>query len=110
MNIVNRGYFLVQPKQAYIDWVNTFENDIELSLKYDDEPSVYMITEDFIDDEPLIKQHFKNVFANELNAITENEEDWPEVRTLEVFLEWFNVRLGSMVFDLEKGNIVREQC
>lgn len=110
MNIVNRGYLSVKPKQPFIDWVNTFENEIELSLEYDDEPSIYLITEDFIDEAPIIKQHFKKIIENELNAVTENQEDWPQISTLEDFLNWFEIRLGSMVFDLEKSNIVKEKA
>jgi hypothetical protein len=109
MNIVNRGYISVIPKQPFIDWVNTFEDNIELSLDFDNEPSVYLITEDFIDDEPVIKQHFKKIFRNELLAITEDELDWPQSISLELFLEWFEVSLGSMVFDLEKSNLEKEQ-
>ena len=41
-------------------------------------------------------------------AISEDEENWPEVFTLELFLEWFEISLGSMVFDLEKSNLVKE--
>jgi hypothetical protein len=109
MNIVNRGYLSVKPKQPFIDWVNTFENEIELSLEYDDEPTIYLIREDFIDEEPIINQHFKKILENEFAAITETTEDWPEVQTLEEFLNWFEIRLGSMVFDLEKSNIVKEK-
>jgi len=108
MNFVNRGYLSVSPKQPFIDWVNTFERDITLSLEYDNESSVYLISDDFIDEEPVIKQHFKNVFRNELSAITYEQLNWPPIISLELFLEWFDVKLGSMVFDLEKSNIVKE--
>jgi hypothetical protein len=32
-----------------------------------------------------------------------------EQNTKEEFLNWFEIRLGSMVFDLEKSNIVKEK-
>jgi hypothetical protein len=108
MNIVNRGYLSVRPKAPFFDWANKFEEDVVFSLGFNNEPSLYLITEDFIDEEPIIKQHFKKIFKNELMAISEDEENWPEVFTLELFLEWFEISLGSMVFDLEKSNLVKE--
>ena len=42
-------------------------------------------------------------------AISEDEELWPSERNIDVFLEWFEINLGSMVFDLEKSNIVGEK-
>jgi len=37
--------------------------------------------------------------------ITEEEEEWPQDRTMEVFLEWFTLEVGSTVFDLEKSDL-----
>lgn len=108
MNIVNRGYLSVKPKAPFFDWANNFEEDVVLSMEFNSEASLYLITEDFIEEEPIIKQHFKKIFRNELLAISEDELDWPEEITLELFLEWFDVSLGSMVFDLEKSNLVKE--
>ena len=73
------------------------------------EPNVYLITEDFFDIEPIIEQHFKKIFKNELAMITDNEEDWPEDLSQENFLEWFELEVGSTVFDLEKGDLKSEK-
>ena len=37
--------------------------------------------------------------------LNENEEDWPQDRTQELFLEWFHLELGSSVFDLEISDL-----
>ena len=109
MNVLNRGFITITPKKPFFDWSNTIDSELQFSIEDDIEPTVYLITEDFFDIEPLIEQHFKKIFKNELTAITEDEELWPTERNIDVFLEWFDIQLGSMVFDLEKSNIVGEK-
>ena len=53
MKFVNRGYMIVHPKEAFITWAN--ENDADYSNLEDNEPNVYLIQEDFFD-EDLIKR------------------------------------------------------
>lgn len=100
MKFVNRGYVLVRPKEAFIVWAN--ENDADYSDLEDNEPSIYLIQEDFFDDETVLKQYFKEIFANELLAVTDNESKHPPLRW-EVFTEWMDARLGTTVFDAEDG-------
>ena len=109
MKIVNRGFITVAPKQAFWDWTNQFEDDLEFSVEDGVEPNVYLITDDFFEIEPLLEQHFKKIFKNELSMITEEESEWPEERTLEVFLNWFTIDIGSTVFDLEKSDLKGEK-
>jgi hypothetical protein len=105
MKIVNRGYIAVRQNKAFWDWANEFESDMEFTVEDDIDPNIYLITEDFIDVEPIIEQNFKKIFKNELSMITEEETDWPEIRTMEVFLEWFAIEVGSTVFDLDKSDL-----
>ena len=105
MKIVNRGYISIRQNKAFWDWANEFESDMEFTVEDGIDPNIYLITEDFIDVEPIIEQSFKKIFKNELSMITEEETDWPEIRTMEVFLEWFTIEVGSTVFDLEKSDL-----
>jgi hypothetical protein len=105
MKIVNRGYISIRQNKAFWDWANEFESDMEFTVEDDIDPNIYLITEDFIDVEPIIEQSFKKIFKNELSMITEEETDWPEIRTMEVFLEWFTIEVGSTVFDLDKSDL-----
>lgn len=109
MNLLNRGFLSVAPKQAFWNWANTINSEVQFSEEDNIEPTVYLITEDFFDIEPILEQHFKKIFKNELFAITEEEDLWPTERTIDVFLEWFDFNIGSMVFDLEKSNLVGEK-
>ncbi|GAB5417954.1 MAG: hypothetical protein Crog4KO_14070 [Crocinitomicaceae bacterium] len=98
MKFVNRGYIIVRPKEAFIVWAN--ENDADYSDLEDNEPNIYLIEEDFFDDETVLKGYFKRIFENELFAVTDNESKFPPIRW-EIFNEWFNVQLGATVFDAE---------
>ena len=109
MKLVNRGFLIVRPKQAFFDWANQFDEAIQFSEADEIEPNVYMIQEDFMDVEPIIEQHFKKIFEAELLAVSDDENEWPENRKMEVFQEWFSIEVGSMVFDLEKTDLKREE-
>jgi hypothetical protein len=106
MKIVNRGYIIIRPKQPFIDWA--IKQDEEYELDEFSEPNVYLIEEDFFEDEPVIKANFKKIFNNEIYAVSSEEENFPEI-TLENFEEWFSYLLGNTVFDCEKGKLDGEK-
>ncbi len=108
MEIVNRGFIIIQPKAPFFEWAETFEMEVYFDETDGIEPTVYLIEEDFVDDELVIEQNFKKIFKAELSAITEDETDWPKT-SLELFKEWFSYSLGSMVMDLEKSKLEREE-
>jgi hypothetical protein len=111
MKLVNRGFLAVTPKQAFWNWANKIEGEFEMEFNEQDEiePTMYLITEDFMDVEPVIEQNFKKIFKAELMAITDEESKWPEERPIELFQEWFKVSAGSMVFDLDKSDLKVEK-
>lgn len=92
----------MRPAQPMIKWSEQF--DEFLALDEFSEPSVYLIEEDFMDEEPILKSHFKKIFQNELNTISEDESLYPEIKW-EVFCEWFSVDAGTSVFDLESSDV-----
>ncbi len=99
MNILDRGFIIVRPKQAFVDWAN--QQDDEFQIDLDAEPSVYLIEEDFFEVEPIIERHYKMIFECELAAVSDNEEGFPEIK-MSVFKEWFSLEVGSTVVDLEE--------
>lgn len=105
MKFVNRGYLLVRPKQAFIDWINKVDD--EFGQLEASEPNVYLIEDDFFDEEPLVKSYFKKIFLNELFAVCEDKEQFPEI-TEEVFHAYFELEFGTSVFDLLKSDLVAD--
>lgn len=107
MKTVNRGYILVEPKQAFCEWAKLNDEDFDFDETDDLEGSLYLIEEEFMEYEPLIEQHFKKIFMNECWAIVDDEEAIPKP-TLEMFMEWFKVRIGGSVFDTQKTDLIGE--
>lgn len=105
MLIVNRGYLIVRAKKPFVDWANEQEQDFELFI--DGEPTIYLTEEEFYDDALLIKENFKRIFQAELDAVSDNEESFPEIK-LAVFEQWFDVEAGSTVMDILKKELDRE--
>lgn len=105
MKIVNRGFIIVRPRQPFIEWAN--EREEEFNLDSETEPNIYLIDEDFFEVEPVIEANFKKIFKNELSAITDNEEEFPVLKQ-EIFELWFDVEVGSTVFDILKADLKKD--
>ena len=104
MKIVNRGFISIHHRQEYWDWANKFNAEVNFSEEDEMEGNVYLISEDIFDVEPIIEQNFKKIFETELLMVTDDEEDYPEKITMELFLKWFKVEVGSTVIDTEKSD------
>lgn len=108
---VNRGFMVVRPKQAYIEWANQFDDEFKLDAEAlnEIEPTVYLIEEEeFFDTEPILKKHFKKIFLSELEAACEEDEaEFPDIK-LEVFNEWFSVEFGTIVLDTLDSQLTKE--
>ncbi len=107
MKTVNRGYILVEPRQAFCDWAKLNDEEFDFDENDDLEGSLYLIEEEFMEYEPLIEAHFKKIFKNECMAIVDDEESIPKP-SLEMFMEWFQVRIGGSVFDTQKQPLIGE--
>ena len=106
---IDRNAILVRPKQAYFDWANSVVADGK-PISTRDECNIYLIREMSSNEEVLrwVKEHFDELFVNELNDWYTDEERWPQDRSYEMFAEWFDVELHSMVLDLEDGPVTKE--
>lgn len=102
MKIVNRGFIHVKAKQTFIDWANKVEPDFEMDM--DVEGNIYLVEDDFFDIEPVIEANFKKIFITELEMITDDESDYPEIN-IENFNNLFDVELGNTVFDTLKSDL-----
>ncbi|MBU2018640.1 MAG: hypothetical protein KJ941_03255 [Bacteroidetes bacterium] len=107
MKIVNRGYLLVRPTLKFQTWAKNANPDILIDLD-DREGSVYLIDDDFFEEEPIIEQLFKKILVQELEAVTGEETLWPDDVSRENFDELFTVEFGSMVFDAEKSDLKKD--
>ena len=107
MKTVNRGYLLVEPRQPFCDWAKQHDSDFDFDEDDDIEGTMYLIDEDFFEIEPVIEQHFKKILNNECLAVTDDEAAWPKP-SMELFLAWFQIRVGGTVFDTRKNDLIAD--
>jgi hypothetical protein len=104
MTFLYRFAVTITRKRPYIDWANSFEDDgpkLTDDLA-DDRRTVYLVPE--TTDRPnvaeIVDEFWQAIFEEELAMWMEDEGDWPNPRTREVFDAWFDVVVTDSVFDL----------
>lgn len=106
---VKRTALIVKPKQPYIHWANSLDEDgVKLGGDFEPEHTVYLIDEIAgyeVDVKAMVAPYYEFIFEEELNAWHRLESDWPSPRDLATFLEWFEVEYHTIVLDLCGGRI-----
>ena len=107
---VNRSALLVAAKEPYYEWANALQEG--QSLEEDSlEPNVYLIDEYRSEDElaEIINECFGAIFAQELAGWHGDEENWPQERSFDMFLEWFDVVPTSLVIDVGGDDLAHDE-
>ena len=106
---INRAGLIVRPRQPYVDWANSMDDDGPRAdlRKLREEPSIYLVeVVDLLEDFPvLIDKYWAWVFREQLNGWMRDPELWPKELTHEMFLEWFDCELSTMIWDMLKPRI-----
>ena len=106
---INRAALIVRPKQPYIDWANNVDDDGPKAILDDlrEQPSIYLVESiDFLEDfDLLIDETWEWIFKEQLNGWMRDPKLWPHGLTREIFLEWFDCELSTMIWDMLKGKI-----
>ncbi len=106
MKILNRGFLIVRHRQPYFDWCKQFEAEMHFNEEDGLEPNIYLIEDDFMEIEPIIKANYKKIFYNELEAVTDEDDAFPEINE-ENFNAWFFIEEGTTTFDTLSSQIER---
>lgn len=107
MKIINRGFIQVKPKQNFIDWAIQIEPD--LLMDTDSEATLYLVEEDFWDDEQIIKKYALKIWKQECQSICEENELWPSINDALEVGNYFDFDLGCTVIDLLNESIQSEK-
>jgi len=113
MKAVNRATMVVRPRQPYVDWADSLDEDDENRLtleEHREDSTAYLIptVEDVEEAEEILVTCWPLLFENELESWCADEDVWPADRTLEMFLDWFDVELHSNVVDIAADPIEGE--
>jgi hypothetical protein len=103
MNLVNRGFIFIKPKPSFIAWARQI--DPEILIDEHAEGSVYLVEEEFWDDDLLLQNYAKKIANNEFYSITADEQRWIEWSEISEFEELFWIEIGCTCIDLRKDNL-----
>jgi hypothetical protein len=115
MSLVNRSIVLIRPKPPYGQWMTEGSTDATARQVYEEarrDPTGYLVpeAESETEVEGLIEECWPILFENELSVWSDDESTWPKARTREMFEDWFEVEVGSMVIDLCDWHLEKESA
>ena len=84
-------------------------DSIDNLLFQNDEPSIYLIEEDFWEEDAVITTYFSKIAKSEFETVNPNKETWPIISNAEEFNAYFRYFSGNMVFDLLSIGINSEE-
>ena len=108
MNILNRGFISIKPTIEFLNWKISQSTD-ELIEPEQAEATIYLIEEEFWDEDELLKKYFKKIAKQELHFISETNESHPTIENVKDFLKLFTAEFGTFVYDLLKNPISSEK-
>lgn len=108
---INRYAVILVPTDECVGWINYCSKDgspttLEEAQK---EPTVYLIPEGKADPGTYLRRHYQAMFEEELSSWYTDPDLWPKGRSFKTFKKFFTSRVSTMVFDLGKGMIVRDE-
>ncbi len=106
MEMLNRSAVIVKPRQPYLEWCR--QDDAEglaesVFETFHAEPTVYLLPEyeDPSSQHKVLEEFWPGLFEAMLEGWVTDEAYWPKNRTFEMFCEWFEVQMSSIVQDLD---------
>lgn len=103
----NRSIVQITPTKLYIEWLNYISENQSTYTISNLEPISFLI-EDFdyqYEFENWLSLNFSIMFEIRLNYSCIDKSLWPQIRTLNIFKEWFDIKHSNLILDLEDETI-----
>ncbi|WP_434778248.1 VacJ [Neisseria sp. Ec49-e6-T10] len=109
---VNRSIVLVIPREPFWLWLKTLQEPGFSEYTLEDlqvDANAYLIEpcEDIDEAWDQIEEQLEKVFSAELADWSEDRSTWPDLHP-DIFAEWFDLQLSSIVTDLSGNKLDRE--
>ena len=101
MKVLNRGYIIVSPKSIFFHELTPKANNDYL-VSEEPEPSIYLIEEDFWDDETVLKKYYKRIVLSEMSQLETSDANLLGKISFENIHDYFKITMGSLVFDIDE--------
>lgn len=105
----------ITPKKPFYDWAMNLsdidEDEKELDLEdFKNDTSAHIVPpiESVDDFQFVLQENYVMIFRNELFGWSQDPKTWPEELTMDLFNNWFDVSLHSMVYDLTPDDETEE--
>ena len=104
IKILNRGFISVTPRSSFYK-VAAKEVDHSIPDFTNPEPTIYLIEEDFWDNESILKKHFKKIISCEKRQLSPLQQlELTEIKA-ENMNQYFKFSFGNLVIDNEDSGI-----
>ena len=105
MKTDGRSAIVVKPKQPYADWADSLREPHEPPVNLASlctELTIYLVDEIVSPGHlrEILEVEYKDIFREQLHGWSRDDYQWPRVGDLDMFLDWFEVEWGSLIFDL----------
>ncbi len=108
---VNRSVFLLIPLEPFWHWLQAVGVDLaDITLEdLQADANAYLVNPCDSADEVWaeIETRIEEIFAAELADWCEDESEWPDLHP-DIFNEWFDIQLSTVVTDLTAEPLARE--
>ena len=106
MEFLKRSAVIVKPRRPYLEWARRDDEEGLAESVFEglrSEPTVYLLPEyeDPTSQQEVLEEFWPVLFEAMLEGWVTDESLWPKTRTLEMFREWFEVQMSSLVQDLD---------
>jgi len=111
MYLINRAIAVIRLKQPFLDWINSMPDKPKVTLEaVNRENHVFLLPEHDTEQElELVMQElYPYVFQIEIGSFCRDESLWPQI-TYQNFLDFFDIKVHSMVFDPYENEIEKEE-
>ena len=106
---INRFAVILLPTEECLVWINSCPGDPTTLAEVQKEPAVFLIPEGEAEPESYVRRYFRAMFEEELYSWYTDPDLWPKDLSFKTFKKFFTIHVSTMVFDLGKGMIEREE-
>ncbi|MGE5682546.1 MAG: hypothetical protein ACM34K_16895 [Bacillota bacterium] len=103
MYSIDRHLVIIKPKQPFLDWLKSLAEEnsslVIEDIRHDNTAFMIPSNELIEQDQKYIKSIFPDLFEMELEEWSLDTDLWPGDRTYELFQEWFDTEIHTIVID-----------
>ncbi|EEG08021.1 hypothetical protein [Pseudogulbenkiania ferrooxidans] len=102
---VNRSVAIIRPRPPFLDWLKQLPGELNdnvtlASLTRDCNALLIPCADDYDAAEQAVLEQYQQLFQAELADWCDDESLWPTPLTLELFQEWFQLEIHSVLSDI----------